>query len=109
MPSSQPPFFPVLSAYDRWIAAYRSRGEPVVGHCQVVCELMQREFPELILRGGYVRTLFGCDIHFWLVTSDGTIVDPTASQFGSLEFEDYEDAGTTDPLVLLERFLVRTN
>lgn len=107
MTSSRPPFFPVLSAYDRWIAAYRSRGEPIVGHCRIVCERMRLEFPELTLRGGYVRTLLGCDTHFWLTTPDGVIVDPTASQFGGLELDDYEDAGTTDPLVLLERFLVR--
>ncbi len=97
----------MLPTYERWIAAYRNSGQPIIGHCQSVCERMQREFPELILRGGYVRTPLGCDTHFWLTTADGVIVDPTASQFGTLELEDYEDAGTTDPLALLERFIVR--
>jgi hypothetical protein len=98
---------PPLSPYDEWIATYRSRGESIVGRCRPVCELMQLDFPELVLHGGYVRTPLGQDTHYWLVTPDGHIVDPTAAQFGGLDLEDYEDAGTTDAMVLLERFLVR--
>lgn len=92
--------------YRAWISDYVDSGKPLVGHCRVVCEAMLAAFPELELRGGWVRTRLGYDTHYWLRTPEGRIVDPTQSQFGALAPEDYEDAGSTDAMVLLRRFLV---
>jgi hypothetical protein len=90
--------------YAAWIDALDDRS--IVGRCQPICEAMAAAFPELRLVGGYVKTPLGCDLHYWLVSPSGTIVDPTGRQFGTLAPEDYEDAGTTDAMALLSRFLV---
>lgn len=63
-------------------------------------------FPELELRGGFARTPLGRDLHFWLRSPTGEIVDPTEAQFGGLRPEDYDDADTTDALVLLRQVLI---
>jgi hypothetical protein len=91
--------------YIQWIDAYVTSGKPIRGECRQVCAEMLVHFPELRLKGGYVRTPIGSDLHYWLLAPDGSIVDPTEAQFGYLDPEDYEDAGTTDPLVLLQRYL----
>lgn len=95
------------SKYDMWIASYIAAGNPIIGQCLPVCEKMQDHFPELVLHGGYAWTQWGCDLHYWLTAPDGSIVDPTESQFGSLVSTDYEDAGTTNVLELLKRFLIK--
>jgi len=95
-----------VDQYRAWIADYEASRAPVVGQCQKVCNAMRTAFPELELRGGWVRTPLGYDTHYWLLTRDGEIIDPTASQFPQLRPEDYEDAGSTEPMVLLRRFLV---
>lgn len=95
--------------YDAWIADYVASGMPVLGECMAVCRKMKERFPELNLHGGYVRMPFGTDLHYWLTTPEGALVDPTASQFGDWEVpwpEGYEDAGTTDPMKLLRRFII---
>jgi len=95
--------------YDAWIAHYIASGGRVVGECLSVCKLMMERFPELILHGGYMHTPLGPDLHYWLTAEEGEIVDPTFSQFDlwdGLGPEDYEDAGTTDPMQLLRRFLI---
>jgi hypothetical protein len=67
---------------------------------------MLEAFPELELRGGFVRTRLGQDLHYWLIAPSGAIVDPTELQFGTVAPEDYDDAGTTDAVTLLGRVLV---
>lgn len=94
------------SPYDTWIEAYLLEAASVVGQCQPACTAMLEAFPELRLRAGYVKTPLGLDTHYWLLAPDDTIVDPTVSQFGALDPSDYEDAGTTEPFKLLERFFV---
>lgn len=94
---------------ERARANWEARDWPsLVGQCRSACDDMLKDFPELTLRGGWVRTPLGYDVHYWLVTEGGDIVDPSEAQFGFLAREDYEDAGSTDPMVLLERFLVRS-
>jgi len=98
-----------LERYDAWIANYVASGRPIIGECLPVCKEMLERFPELVLHGGYVHTPLGPDLHYWLTAPGGELVDPTASQFDHWEglgFEDYEDAGTTDPMQLLRRFLI---
>src|SRR5262245_48760768 len=92
--------------YAAWILDYLDSGQPVVGYCQQVCESMLRAFPELELRGGSVRTPLGRDLHYWLRSPSGAIVDPTEAQFGKLSPDDYDDAGTTDARALLKRVLI---
>lgn len=92
--------------YDEWIADYLVKHPNVRGRCREVCDLMLTNFPELELRGGYSHTTMGCEVHYWLLSPDGEIVDPTVSQYGSLRERDYEDMGTTDAMTLLKRFLV---
>lgn len=89
--------------YAAWIDALEGS---LVGHCQATCVAMLAVFPELRLVGGYVKTPLGCDLHYWLVSPSGAIVDPTVRQFGALATDDYEDAGTTDAMTLLSRFFV---
>jgi hypothetical protein len=91
--------------YADWIATY-VQGRRIVGECQRACEEMRQAFPELELRGGFARTPLGRDLHYWLRAPWGTTVDPTASQFGGLALEDYEDAGTTDAMTLLRQVLI---
>ena len=98
-----------LEGYDAWIAHYIASGRPVVGECLQVCKQMLSRFPELVLHGGYMHTPLGPDLHYWLIAENGEIVDPTFSQFDlwdGLGPEHYEDAGTTDPMQLLRRFLI---
>lgn len=75
--------------YADWIAAN------VIGDCTGKCgdytALMAYEFRELTrVRGHYVDPLWGRLPHWWLVTPDGLIVDPTATQFPSVGTGDYE-------------------
>ena len=95
--------------YAAWIDAYIDQGNVIVGHCRNVCEAMLAEFPELELRGGFVRTRLGNDLHYWLRAPSGEIVDPTEAQFGRLRPDDYDDAGTTDTMTLLRRVLIFTD
>jgi hypothetical protein len=101
-----------LDEYDAWIADYIASGGRVTAECMAVCKKMKERFPELILHGGYVHTPLGPDLHYWLMTEGGELVDPTASQFehwGLSWPEDYENAGTTDPMQLLRRFIIVEN
>lgn len=68
-----------------WVAERRSRTLPrdcpesllVRGGCGTATEDMVKAFPEL----RRVRGHYGSSEHWWCVTPDGTIVDPTAAQF----------------------------
>jgi hypothetical protein len=53
---------------------------------------MVKAFPELTIVKGHVETLeWGRRGHMWLRMADGTIVDPTASQFpGILEYDEWK-------------------
>jgi hypothetical protein len=55
-----------------------------MGTCEEATLAMQVAFPTLTrVRGHYYCPLWGEQEHWWLVAADGTIVDPTASQFPS--------------------------
>ena len=88
--------------YADWIEGYlASHPHGVVGMCAYASNLMMATFPELQLHGGFVKTPLGVDLHYWLTSPEGEIVDPTESQFGKLQPEDYEDGHSIDPLTLL--------
>lgn len=64
-----------MQKYATWIADH-VKGDGLA-MCSVYTERMVKDFPELIrVRGWCYR-----HEHWWCKTADGTIVDPTASQF----------------------------
>ena len=67
--------------YQKWIAEYIDRTPHLRGQCKPACEEMQRAFPELLITKGHVSTVWGRDQHWWLKTTEGKIIDPTASQY----------------------------
>lgn len=74
------------SQYRAWIDDYvEKHGGHVRGLCQGAASAMAKEFPELKVVRGYV----GFSAHWWCTAPDGSIVDPTASQFGKPEPEAY--------------------
>lgn len=67
--------------YREWMANVDGDG---YGKCAETTIAMQEAFPELArVRGFYHCPLWGQRAHWWLVTPDGAIVDPTAMQFPS--------------------------
>ena len=69
-----------MSAYAAWIAT-NVKGDGF-GECAELTEQMAAAFPELRrVRGHYHDAFWGPRGHWWLVTPDGKIVDPTKAQF----------------------------
>jgi hypothetical protein len=71
-----------------------------MGKCAEVTALMVSQFPELTrVRGHYYCVVWGEREHWWCVATDGSIVDPTASQFPSKGRGHYEPwvEGTPEP------------
>ena len=85
--------------YDDWI---KSRNLPLrpCGLCGVVTDAMRQAFPELARVRGHVIDM--CDDqrypHWWLVTSEGEIIDPTVDQFDGMviAYEPWSE-GTQEP------------
>jgi len=78
----------MTTAYDEWITENVTKA---YGECAEVTELMAAEFPELTrVRGHYYCHIWGERAHWWLVDANGTIVDPTKSQFPSKGNGQYE-------------------
>ena len=78
--------------YQNWIfASGLDQFENSYGQCQRVVAEMKKAFPELkIVSGWYHCCFWGERQHWWLVDEDGSIVDPTVSQFPSKGMGDYE-------------------
>ena len=82
--------------YSSWINSWTSQYKGVVrGRCRPVSEAMVNDFPELKLSRGFVMTRGGVEFeHWWCVTPDGDVVDPTVSQFdpyhGVLDYSEYD-------------------
>ncbi len=73
--------------YDEWIADFVSKRRVIRGACGHAVNEMVEAFPELERVAGWVTFSGGCSEHFWCVAPDGSIVDPTASQFyGKLRY-----------------------
>ena len=81
--------------YVEWIKAYveRHRATGILGRCRQASEEMRAVFPELRLVRGHVHVIgmhAGSRAHWWLETADGTVVDPTESQFPAvLDYDEW--------------------
>jgi hypothetical protein len=82
----------VSPAYATWIAEYVQRREGLIrGLCQSAVHEMRAAFPELVPVRGHARFPSGGRVeHWWLVTPDGAVVDPTALQFQASAEMTYE-------------------
>lgn len=77
MAAADPP-----KTYAEWIAAYVAKHQSLLGLCSSATTEMVAAFPELQRVPGRVLTAaWGEREHWWCVAPDGTVVDPTASQF----------------------------
>ena len=82
--------------YWQWIAAHQPTNPR--GQCVTVTLAMAEAFPALRrVRGHYTCPLDGRRSHWWLVTTDGQIVDPTQDQFQSNGVGDYEEYEGPEP------------
>ena len=69
------------ATYQAWI---RANVDHSYGQCVEVTRRMKESCPELErIRGHYYCTAWGEREHWWLIDSDGNVVDPTAEQFPS--------------------------
>jgi hypothetical protein len=78
--------------YEDWIRAYKiEHNWNVRGLCSIATTRMAEAFPELTRVPGWCYHSTGSDEHWWLAAPDGTIIDPTASQFtGLLRYEPFK-------------------
>ena len=85
--------------YNAWISDYAERNRGIIhGRCKDACTEMAERFPELTIVTGHIEDAsWGRRGHFWLVTRDGAIVDPTRAQFPCLmSYETGVEAGRQD-------------
>jgi hypothetical protein len=74
----------VKPEYAAWIDATYPTRESAYGQCDEATARMVAAFPELKrVRGHYHCILWGERAHWWCVSPEGDIVDPTARQFPS--------------------------
>lgn len=78
--------------YVDWIKTNVPDYASAFGQCASVTEKMAEAFPELKrVRGHYYCYAWGERAHWWLVTPDKEIVDPTCEQFPSKGRGQYDE------------------
>lgn len=81
--------------YKAWIREHYPAYEDAYGHCAEATTRMVEAFPELRrAKGFYHCPIIGERPHWWCVTPDGKIVDPTVCQFpsgGQFEYQELVD------------------
>lgn len=80
------------SVYELWCQVHMDlHGAKVHGRCVLSVTELLEEFPELTRVKGHTYGQWGKRAHVWAVTEDGTIVDPTRSQYpGNIKYEAFE-------------------
>jgi hypothetical protein len=68
------------SIYHKWVKD-NVPAEERLGQCQKWSKQIAEVFPELRIARGWVYCELGERTHWWCIAPDGTVVDPTASQF----------------------------
>ena len=85
-----------IDSYLQWIAEHV--GLDPHGQCKEVTERMAAAFPELRrVRGHYVCPSEGPQPHWWMITPDGMVLDPTKEQFASQGQGAYEPHEGPEP------------
>lgn len=83
--------------YTAWIESYTA-AQPeryVRGKCREATVAMIETYPELRQAAGFVYCTWGREEHFWCMTADGEVIDPTKSQYHHV-FR-YEEIDLSDP------------
>jgi hypothetical protein len=78
--------------YREWIDDFVAKCDgKLLGKCREAVEAMHAVFPELRIVRGHAPVMgWGLRGHWWLITPDGTIVDPTEEQFpGVMQYEEW--------------------
>ncbi len=70
-----------MNMYNEWIAQWLLTNR-AYGNCARAAQEMAETFPELKVVPGHVECDWGRRSHCWLATKDGSVVDPTVTQFG---------------------------
>jgi len=85
-------------AYAEWIEGYivRQPGRFLRGKCKEATIAMVASFPELRQACGFTYSIHGREQHWWCVTPDGIVVDPTGEQYTGGVME-YEELDPNDP------------
>ena len=87
--------------YNEWIETYVTKHNGFVrGKCKSAVEEMIMDFPELRIAKGMVWCPYPYEEqqHWWCVTTDGIVVDPTVSQFPAvLSYEEHKEG---DPIIV---------
>ena len=86
----------MLEPYNTWLEMHGPQSsKEAYGNCKEYVDSMAAVFPELRVRAGYYHCcIWGKRQHWWLETSRGIVVDPTAIQFpskGTCEYEFLEE------------------
>lgn len=81
-----------IEAYKAWIEQHGSKSpEEAWGRCKEYTDEMAKVFQDLEVRAGYYHCyIWGRRTHWWLITKNGIVVDPTAIQFPSKGTGEYE-------------------
>jgi hypothetical protein len=81
--------------YNEWIRIHVQNTHRT---CREVTQSMAEAFPDLKrIRGHYCCPVSGTQPHWWLIDSQGSIVDPTANQFPSRGTGDYVEYAGPEP------------
>lgn len=84
-------------AYFEFQRIWQNRFQNVAGTCMKASKAMAKEFPELTVVRGFVRSFDGePHQHWWCKTEDGKIVDPTRQQFLAIEPITYQEVSDED-------------
>ena len=75
--------------YANWIDEHYPDYLSARGKCREACLWMRQGFPELKVTNGFVSDGEAKQMHWWCLSPDGKIIDPTARQF--LDYVTYEE------------------
>lgn len=76
-----------MNKHQNWIDQHYPRSKDAKGQCKAACCDMCMEFPELKVVRGQIQVEEPCDLpptktsHWWCVTPDDKVVDPTRHQY----------------------------
>lgn len=84
--------------YNNWINKHYRDWGTALGNCQEAVKKINKEFPELTIKCGYVHFAFNEKrMHWWCIDNNGNIIDPTGHQYPGylgepiLDYEEVDD------------------